>query len=83
MDFNSLFVILPFDTIESGPPTISLIKLLLLLSLLIHSSSADFQRVRITDQVLVIHYPAKTFELYGQCEALLLSALSYITPGED
>ena len=54
-------VILPFDTIESGPPKISLIKLLLLLLLLLlfHSLLAAFQRIPATDPALLIHYSAK------------------------
>ena len=40
--------------------------LLLLLSLLLcHSCLVDFQRVRVTDQALLIHYYAKAFELYN------------------
>jgi len=39
--------------------------LLLLLLLLCHSGLAGFQRVRITDQALLIHYSAKPFELCG------------------
>jgi hypothetical protein len=53
-------VILSFYTIVSGPPTISLIKLLLLL---IYSVLAAFQRIPATDPTLLIHYSAKKSQI--------------------